>query len=403
MNLAEFLRKKLEDGSAKTLLRSPWVYRALSPFLKSQPPSVQFGFNLLKEAYLGEKPVAFTSLFFPSELVFALGMVPFPLEVISGVVASMGLAVPFLKKAEEEWYSQDMCSFHRLGIGLALQGYLPQPKVVLSTSCLCDGSHRFFHNLSRFFNVPHFLIEVPGTDGEREREFLEKQLKNLIGDLEDLLSKKVSRIDWEKTFGWSNGLKEELLKINELQKRIPCPVPGDEALGNVGVIFTCSGSPWGPNLISSWGKNLPENGLKENHRLIWLHLRPYYPSPIFPFLKEKGVSIVGEEFFGNLWPPQNPENPERSLALKILSTSGLGPIKNRLKRTLLLVKERKAEGVIIFAHRGCRQSTGGGFLIKEALKEEGIPCLILDGDCVDPRELNWEQMRTRIEGFLEIL
>lgn len=403
MNIAEFLRKKLEDGSAKTLIRSPRVYKFLSPFLKSQAPSVQFGFNLLKEAYLGEKPVAFTSLFFPSELVFALGMVPFPIEVISGVISSMGLAVPFLKKAEEGWYSQDLCSFHRLGMGLALQGYLPQPKVVLSTSCLCYGSHRFFYNLSRFFNVPHFLIEVPGTEGEREKDFLATQLKKLIGDLEGLLSKKLSGKDWEETFRWSNDLREELRKIKELQKRAPCPVPGDEALGNVGVIFTCSGSHWGPKLISSWRKNLPENGLEENHRLIWLHLRPYYPSPIFQFLKGKGVSIVGEEFFGNPWPPLDPQNPERSLTLKIFSTNGLGPIKNRLKRTPTLLKEREAEGVIIFAHRGCRQSTGGGFLIKEALKEERIPCLILDGDCLDPRELNWEQMRTRIEGFLEIL
>lgn len=403
MNLAQLLQHKLKDGSAKSLLRSPRAYSFLSLFLKSQPPAVRFGFQLLKEAFLKEKPVAFTSLFFPSELAYALGMVPFPLEVISGVISSMGMAVPFLKKAEEEWYPMDLCSFHRLGMGLALQGYLPIPEVVLSTTCLCDGSHRFFHNISRLYNVPHFLIEVPGRGKEEDRGFVEDQFKTLIQQLESLLLRKATQEKWNQVFAWSNSLREELLKVNQLQKMVPCPVPGDEALGNVGVIYTCSGSKWGPELISAWRKNFPENVPQEKHRLIWLHLRPYFPSPLFPFLKGKGVSIVGEEFFGNLWPPMDHEAPERSLTSKIFSTSGLGPIKNRLDRVLALLEERQAEGVIIFAHRGCRQSTGGGFLIREALKERKIPCLILDGDCLDPRELNWEQMRTRIEGFLEIL
>jgi benzoyl-CoA reductase/2-hydroxyglutaryl-CoA dehydratase subunit BcrC/BadD/HgdB len=403
MNLGNFVQAKLQDGSAIRLLRSPWIYRFLSLFLRSQSPSVRFSFHLARDAYLKRKPVSFTSLFFPTELVYALGMIPFPLEVIAALISSMGMAVPFLKKAEEEWYSQDLCSFHRLGVGLALQDYLPQPDVVLSLTSLCDGSHRFFYNVSRLFKVPHFLIEVPGNGGKKDQEYVVRQLKRTRMELEALLERKIKKSDWEESLGYSNSLREELLKIYELQAHVPCPVSGEAALGNVGLIFTCAGSRWGPELISAWRKSIRENASSENYRLFWLHLRPYYPAPIFAFLKEKGVSIVGDELSNYIWPRLDPRNPELSLSSKIYANFGLGPIKNRIDNIVRLVRERKAQGVVSFSHRGCRQSTGGAFLLKEALKEKGIPCLILDGDCVDPRELNWEQMRTRIEGFLEIL
>ncbi|MGB9553584.1 MAG: 2-hydroxyacyl-CoA dehydratase subunit D [bacterium] len=403
MNIGKLLQEKLKDGSALKLLRSPGVYRFLSLFLKDQSPSMQFAFSLARDAYLQRKPVAFTSLFFPTELVYALGMIPFPLEVIAGIISSLGMAVPFLQKAEEEWYSQDLCSFHRLGMGLALQGYLPQPDVVLSLTSLCDGSHRFFYNISRLFKVPHFLIEIPGSGTERDREYVLAQLKKTRMELEAILGIKVKPSNWEEVLEHSNSLREELLKIYELQSHTPCPVSGEAALGNVGLIYTCAGSKWGPDLISAWRESIDEKGEIENYRLFWLHLRPYYPAPIFAFLKGKRVSIVGDELSSYIWPELNLANPESSLVSKIYSNFGLGPIQNRVDNIVRLARERKAQGVISFSHRGCRQSTGGAFLVKEALKKIGLPCLILDGDCVDPRELNWEQMRTRIEGFLEIL
>jgi len=403
VNIGKFLQEKMKDGSALKLLRSSWVYSFLHPFLKGQSPSVQFAFGLARDAYLKRKPVAFTSLFFPTELVYALGMIPFPLEVIAGIVSSLGVAVPFLRKAEEEWYSQDLCSFHRLGIGLALQGYLPQPDAVLSLTSLCDGSHRFFYNVSHLFKVPHFLIEVPGLGREQDREYVSGQLKRTRMELEALFGRRIQQSQWEEVLGYSNSMRAELFKIYALQSQTPCPVSGEAALGNVGLIYTCAGSKWGPELISAWRESIERREDAENYRLFWLHLRPYYPAPIFAFLKERGVSIVGDELSSYIWPELNPVNPEFSLTTKIYANFGLGPIQNRINNILRLVRERKAQGVVIFSHRGCRQSTGGAFLLKEALKKQGIPCLILDGDCVDPRELNWEQMRTRIEGFLEIL
>ena len=50
-----------------------------------------------------------------------------------------------------------------------------------------------------------------------------------------------------------------------------------------------------------------------------------------------------------------------------------------------LAKEMHADGVINFCHWGCKQSAGGVFQLREALKAADIPLLVLDGDAMDRR------------------
>jgi len=401
MNFSLILERGIRYGYLKRMLSSSWSYRLLNPFLRGGSTGVKFAFELTRDANLRRKPVAFTSLFFPSELVYALGMVPFPVEVISGVISSVGMAVPFLRKAEANWYSPDLCSFHRLAMGLALEGYLPSPDIILSSTCLCDGSSRLFANLAHFYKVPHILVEVPPPLPENEH-FLKGELQTVRQKLEVQAGKKIQTSDWERVFFYSNSLLRKLREISRMQEMVPCFVPGDSALSMVGAIFVCAGSPWGPEIFSSWEKTFKEPEI-EKYRLFWLHLGPYYQSEIFPFLREMGISLVGNELSSYLWEEMDPFHPEESLIRKFYGNFGIGPLRRRIEAVRELVHRRKADGVISFSHRGCRQSSGGAYLLREALKREGVPCLILDGDCVDPREMNWEQVRTRLEAFLEML
>ena len=61
------------------------------------------------------------------------------------------------------------------------------------------------------------------------------------------------------------------------------------------------------------------------------------------------------------------------------------------------------DAVIHFCHWGCKQASGGSILLKEKMKELGIPMLILDGDGIDRRNSHDGQIKTRLEAFLEIL
>jgi len=68
-----------------------------------------------------------------------------------------------------------------------------------------------------------------------------------------------------------------------------------------------------------------------------------------------------------------------------------------------MVERYQIDGVIHYNQRGCRQSCGGVPLIKEFLKKQNIPMLILDGDGIDMRNYSEGQTRTRLKAFLEMI
>ena len=87
----------------------------------------------------------------------------------------------------------------------------------------------------------------------------------------------------------------------------------------------------------------------------------------------------------------------------MLSHFLLGKIENRINAIQEMAEDYKIDGVILFSHWGCRQSNGGARIIKDSLKEIGIPTLVLDGDCVDQNNSSKGQIKTRMQGFIEIL
>uniref|UniRef100_A0A7V4TID2 2-hydroxyacyl-CoA dehydratase n=1 Tax=Candidatus Caldatribacterium saccharofermentans TaxID=1454753 RepID=A0A7V4TID2_9BACT len=80
-----------------------------------------------------------------------------------------------------------------------------------------------------------------------------------------------------------------------------------------------------------------------------------------------------------------------------------GKNSSRQGRILEALKRYDAEGAIQFTQWGCRQSQGMVVLLREKLLEAGYPVLFLDGDHLDRRHSAPEQLRTRLEAFVEVL
>lgn len=103
------------------------------------------------------------------------------------------------------------------------------------------------------------------------------------------------------------------------------------------------------------------------------------------------------------WEPLDEARPLRALAARILSHPGNGSIERRLAMLLDGVARYACDGVVQFNHWGCRQSSGAVRVIHDRLRREGIPFLALDGDSLDPSNLQTGPLRTRIEAFVETL
>ena len=76
------------------------------------------------------------------------------------------------------------------------------------------------------------------------------------------------------------------------------------------------------------------------------------------------------------------------------------PNEGRVEDIIRLAKEYNVDGVIDLNLKFCNLYDTEGYFVERALKEAGIPVLGLETDYTDN---DAEQLRTRIEAFLEII
>ena len=98
-----------------------------------------------------------------------------------------------------------------------------------------------------------------------------------------------------------------------------------------------------------------------------------------------------------------PERPYESMARRLVCSSFNGGAERRAERAAELARLLRADGAVYFCHWGCKQSSGGVMLLKEAMREENVPMLILDGDALDRRNSHDGQIKTRLQAFLELI
>ncbi|MGD0794037.1 MAG: 2-hydroxyacyl-CoA dehydratase family protein [Dehalococcoidales bacterium] len=356
--------------------------------------------------------VVWANAFFPFELLYGLGVTPYHPESIAATAAALGLSREAINCAESGSYSPDICSFYRCAIGLDMEGLLPPPDFMVSASYLCEGAVKSFQNVARDYDCEHYLLDVPYHHTEKSREYVAGQLQELA----QIIAKKQGRpVDKEKLAGalrLSNESRDYQLKINELRKASPCPLSAEDATSYIpDMRFFSPGSEAGVRFFKALhdevkGRVSRGRGvvINQRYRLLWLHyVRPYYPNEIIRYLESNGAAVCFNEAAHVYWAPLDPENPYRSLADKVLSMPNGGPLERRAELALRLAGEYQVDGVIHFSHRGCRQSCGGEYVIRDLMRKKDIPMLILDGDAIDSRNYSKEPTRLRLEAFLEML
>ncbi|HAU31948.1 MAG: 2-hydroxyglutaryl-CoA dehydratase D-component [Desulfotomaculum sp. 46_296] len=417
MNPKEYIEKSSPAKMYK-LLSSPYSYFILElltmlwrpgKFEKSNRSFYHNGLRLLRQAYRATRPVVWTNVYTPSELIWSMGGVPFMPEVAAAVAASLGWGTHFLKAAEGAWYSADLCGFHRCALGMAVNRALPRPDVIIATSHLCDGAVKFLEMSSRMFNCPYFLVHIPYNDDQQSIAWLAGELSSLAKELNYLLPSSPRNISL--VAGNVNAAREQMVAVNELRKNNLAPWQGDESLTRIVISFNMLGTPEAVKYYSLLRKDLYERINKrcpaapvQKNRLLWLHFKPFYPNPLLKKIEQDlGNVIAFEEVSAVTWGKLSPEDWWGSIAAKILANPLWGPGERRVELVLKLAREYDCNGVVHFSHWGCRQSTGMVSILREAMNREGIPFLNLEGDCIDSRNFMEGQSMTRVESFLEML
>ncbi|MGI6284494.1 2-hydroxyacyl-CoA dehydratase family protein [Neomoorella humiferrea] len=420
MDIYQLLRSYLETALRQRALKSPWTYRVLRQAVAARRKSFswQAAHSLLLHtidqaaaAFLQKGPVIWHNVFFPTEVLYGLGVIPFAPEAAAVAATGLGIAAKALQQAEGDWVSGETCTFHRLAYGCDRLGYFPRPSGVVCSSHLCDTAPQSLAAAAAYHGVPFYLLDVPHQQDAAALSYVARQLKTITFSMVESLNLTWDEGRLQQALVNSNAARERLMAINNLRQKRPACIRGEEAhsfiylmLAGFGAAATVAVYEELLNeLERSYRKNEPAVP-EEKARVVWLHLKPYYPNEIFQILEqEAGIIIVCEEMNHVYWEPLEPERPFYSLARKVLSHHGLGPISRRIEAVLAMTESYKADGVIHFAHWGCRQSAGAIRLLQEALREKGISFLNLEGDCIDQSKYAPGAVRTRLEGFIEML
>jgi benzoyl-CoA reductase/2-hydroxyglutaryl-CoA dehydratase subunit BcrC/BadD/HgdB len=363
------------------------------------------------DAFEGRKKVVWTSFYsFPMELMAAFDVAPFDYEIATNLLPLLDPegSVNIMSRAEEEAYSTDLCSFHRLAMGCQLMGYMPKADLLISSSYFCDGKARLNNVLANYHGKEAVTLDVPNRITRESVDYVAGQLKAIAAKLEDVAGHKLDNERLVQCVRECNNARRSYVKIAEIYKSKPYPWNGSLAI-NMSIFGTMlAGKPVHAQILDDiydecLGRLNSDSLVPEKYRVLWLSWYPVQPTIINKIFRSNGVAIVMGELIRVYWDEIDERNPWEGMALKCLSNPYVGPIEQRLAGITNSVDEYGIDGVVHFSTDACRHSCAGTHLIGDALQKKGVPYVVLEGDMSDKRKYSEERTRDLLENFVEVM
>ena len=420
LGAARIARESWEGQGARSSLDSRQEFR-LSPghivpgTLGSVKRSVAMRTHLTRRQFLsgGDAPLVWRNLFYPAEILNALGVRMLTLETYAALRARNGKALrTMLDKAARKGFAAETCSFLRVLEG---DDRLPRPDFVVGTSEPCQQGERILADLVRDLGAldRYHPLHTPTRHDDNAVGSIAAALEASVAHLERSLGMKMDPGRLQEACGLSNEARSLALQCNHLRFTSPPLMRGSEA-----VLFAAIFSQlWGKRELVDLHRTLFEElqaakeavereiGIDDTHRLVWLHLPPFYSSRLMDFIELTcNAPVVFEEVNFVGWDELNVEDPYRSLARKLLTVGFLDP-EFRAAQVRKYAPDAKITGFLLYNHMFGRCSMADSCFskrLRSELQTVGIPLLVLDGDCLD-ETINPCSTRTKVRAFVEAL
>lgn len=208
----------------------------------------------------------------------------------------------------------------------------------------------------------------------------------------------------------SNRAREEKLKLYDLLKAVPSPANPQilRDFGYVGPMFDGTASAIAVcdafqrefrDAMRAGAPGVPGEAL----RLLWIQNRIQFRSSAKKALLTRYRANVFDDMNDVFWDPIDPDDPLPGFARRMIRYPLGFNSERRIELLARQVREFRIDGVINPCNWGCRQLMAQRGLIAARLREQGIPVLNLEVDCVDARNVAEGPVSTRLEAFLETL
>lgn len=359
------------------------------------------------------KPLVWRNLFFPTEILNAMDCRIRTLETYAALFGRKADKVKeALGRAAQKGFDGQTCSFLRMLEGMELE----KPDYVVSTMQPCQQAERVFADLVRELDIPDRLYSLQTPINGHSRNAVEMMADGLaesVSLMEKAFGRKLDPARLEEACRLSNEAAALAKKCAHLRFTSPPLVRGSEAIYNAVVFSQLWGTQGLVDIQQAYYEELLAKkewaemryALGDTHRLLWLHLPPFYDSKHLDFVEKTcNAPIVFEETNFVAWEPLDPKDPYRSLAKKLLQSGFLDP-SLRVEYVKKAIPAGQFNGVILYTHGFGRCSLADRAFskqLRETLDAVGVPLLALEGDCMDA-SIDPCSTVTKIASFVEAL
>lgn len=395
------------------------------------PQGMRYFIDVMRGAFTGDQKGRFSNpshfqgadnrkvigtycLMVPEELIYAAGAIPVRLCGGSYEASSIGDAL----------VPRDTCPVVKASLGFSsldlVSLYQRCDVVIIPTTC--DAKRKMGEELSAFTEV--WMLEVPHvkeSEGSR-RQWLE-QLYALKKNIEKLTGKrfrggKIRRKALDGAIKMVGKAQYEARRLYELRSASPPVIPGREAMLAINAYGFDTAPEWteAMALLNDELKTRRREGrsVYSEHapRILLAGSPPIFPNWKIPsLLEEMGAVIVADEScMGSRYLYDPVGTTEKSVTDMMVGIAArylmpcvcpsFAPNEDRLYRLLQMVDEFDINGIVYHVLKGCVIYDFELIRVEKIMKERNIPVLRIETD-YSPEDI--EQLRTRIEAFVEML
>lgn len=371
----------------------------------------------------GAMPVAWVTSGAPVELLRAFDFYTVYPENHGALCGAQKLGAELCAVAEEHGYSQDLCSYARIDLGVCFSGRtpvgrLPRPDLLFASNNICQTVLYWYKVLSHHWKIPLILFDTPYNFediAEIDIDYMVKQLQEMVPLLERVSGRRFSEKKFGEVLLTSKRSSELWGEVLGTMRARPAPMTIFDAFGHMAPIVSLRGLPVTLDYYTMLLAELQERikgGIgaltNERKRLMWDNIAMWYKVRDYANLfGERGMNFVTATYT-NAWAETTPymdaDRPWESLvkaySLVILNNS----LNHRLHLMARLIREYQVDGLVIHSARSCKPYSVGQYDLKRLLMDRlGVPSVVIEADITDARAYSEEQARTRIEAFFEAL
>ena len=386
----------------------------------------------LRKAHEDGRKVAWTTGPPPLVLLEAMGVAYHHAPSYAAYVTGRKLSAPLLKQGQAVGYSPEMCSYEKTSsaLGTLLKSgqpvdpsiTLPMPDFTFTAGRVCPNHNVWCDAVSRMFNIPEVVVDVPITYHERDFDrnvaYVERYLReDTIPALEKIVGR---RFDYDRLKEIIKILKQTCELRNEcleMGKHIPSPTTFFDMAMSVAVVMSLGGKPECITLYREFRDEVAQRVSQnigavpdEKYRLLWHHIPIWHKlGELSEGLADYGANLVlatythGDAFprYTERW---DPEEPLRSIAEHLTHATRFFAVGYMRDWILQMVQEYSIDGIILHNHRTCRAMDLGQSNILNAVERQlGVPGVLIDADSVDIDFYSPAQVNMRLQALLETI